>query len=113
MFNQNDPRHMSKLPTPRLLGVPNDPALRGGIPLQRVPVIPWEAFVACGLKVHRDGKIQLCLFEPQPMDTAEEAFQTIRFLLASQQGKPGPVSWETVPDEVKRHFRFQDSAETG
>lgn len=113
MFNQHDPRLMSKMPAPRLLGVPNDPALRGGINLQKVPVIPWEAFVACGLQVYKDGKIQPCLFDPKPMDTTDEAFQTLRFLLAGQQRKPGPVSWETVPDQVKRHFRFQDEQSAG
>ena len=86
---------------------PNDHSFRGGIPLQRVPVIPWEAFVACGMKVYLDGKIQACRFVPQPMITADEAFQTLRFLIAAQGGKPGPVAWDTVPDEVRRHFRFE------
>jgi hypothetical protein len=80
----------------------------GGVQLQRVPVIPWEAFTACGLKVYKDGKVQPCVFDPQPMVTADEAFQVLRLLLASMSAKPGPVSWETVPEEVTKHFRFQD-----
>lgn len=89
---------------------PNDPSLRGGVPLQRVPVIPWPAFVACGLHVCIDGKVRPAIFEPQSMETADEAFQTLRFLLAAQQRKPGPVDWKTVPPEVQRHFRFQDAS---
>jgi len=86
---------------------PNDPALKGGVQLQRVPVIPWDAFVGCGLQVYKEEKIQPAIFEPNPMETAEEAFQTMRFLLAAQQRKPGPIQWDTVPPEVQRHFKFQ------
>ena len=89
---------------------PNNHDLRGGIPLQRVPVIPWEAFVACGMKVHKNGKIQPCVFSPETIIDADEAFQVLRFLFAAQQGKPGPVSWETVPEEVKRHFQFEQQS---
>ena len=87
---------------------PRDPALQGGVPLQRVPVIPWEAFVACGLQVFANGKVRLALFDPQPMVTADEAFQVMRLLLAVQGRKPGPIAWETVPEEVQKHFRFKD-----
>jgi len=80
--------------------------------MRRVPVIPWDAFVACGVQVHEDGKVRPVLFDPQPMLTVDEAFQTLRFLLAAQMGKPGPVSWETVPEEVRRHFRFKDDEPT-
>jgi hypothetical protein len=85
-------------------------ALKGGVPLQRVPVIPWNAFVACGLKVCLNGKMRSCIFDPQPMVTADEAFQVMRLLLAVQNPKPGPIAWETVPEEVQRHFRFMDEA---
>lgn len=86
---------------------PNDPSLRGGVQLKRVPVIPWNAFVACGLQVFTNGKVQLAILDPQPMVTADEAFQTIRLLIAAMGQKPGPVAWDTVPEEVKRHFRFK------
>jgi hypothetical protein len=70
-------------------------------------VIPWAAFVACGLKVYRNDKVQVALFDPQPMITVDEAFQTLRLLMAAQGKKPGPIAWETVPEEVQRHFRFE------
>ena len=108
---------------------PNDPAIRaatrGGIPIQqqkKVPVIPWDAFVACGLQVYRDDKIQLAVFDPQVVSvtgygvSADEVFQTLRLLLAAQGKKPGPIAWDTVPEEIKRHFKFQDdkpAVETG
>jgi hypothetical protein len=85
---------------------PDDPAIRGGIPLKRVPVIPWPAFVACGLKVHHDGKVKMAVFDPEPMETVEEAFQVLRLILSAQGPKPGPLSWETVPLAVQRHFTF-------
>lgn len=85
---------------------PYDQSLKGGVQLQRVPVIPWQAFVACGLQVYSDGKVQPCIFDPQPMVTADEAFQVLRFLMATQRPKPGPIAWKTVPEEVRRHFRF-------
>jgi hypothetical protein len=89
---------------------PYDKSLKGGVQLQRVPVIPWDAFVSCGLKVHKDRKMQSCIFDPQPMTTADEAFQVLRLLIATQRPKPGPIAWETVPEEVARHFRFPDDA---
>jgi hypothetical protein len=85
---------------------PNDPAIRGGIPLKRVPVIPWDAFVACGLRVHHEGKVKMAVFAPQPMETAEEAFQVLRLIVAAQGPKPGPIAWETVPETVRRHFQI-------
>lgn len=85
---------------------PNNDPTRGGIPLQKVPLIPWDAFVHCGLKVYWDGEIQLAVFDPQPMESAEEAFQTLRLLMAAQSQKPGPIAWETVPEVVQKHFRF-------
>jgi len=88
---------------------PSDPTLKGGVQLQKVPVIPWNQYVACGLKVYKDGEIQTCIFDPKPMVAAEETFQVLRFLVACQERKPGPVAWHTVPESVKKHFRFQDS----
>ena len=90
---------------------PNDPSLKGGVQLQRVPVIPWEAFVACGMQVYKDGKVKAALFDPKPMITADEAFQVMRLLMAAQRQKPGPIAWDTVPDEVQRHFRFSGEDE--
>ena len=41
------------------------------------------------------------------MATSDDVFQTLRLLVIAMWGrKPGPVSWETVPGEVQRHFRF-------
>lgn len=77
----------------------------------RVPIIPWDAYVSCGLKVHVSDKIKIVIFTPQTMETPEEVFQTLRFLMASNSGgKPGPIAWETVPDIVKRHFTFPGEA---
>jgi len=91
----------------------NDPSLKGGVPLQRVPVIPWEAFVACGLQVYKDGKVQLSLFDPKPMATADEVLQVMLLLISSQGKKPGPIAWDTVPEEVQRHFKFKDEPVDG
>ena len=88
---------------------PNDPSLRGGVQLQRVPVISWDAFVACGLQVYESGKVRAAIFDPKPMEDADEAFQTLRLLVAAQGKKPGPINWDSVPEEVRRHFRFQDA----
>lgn len=89
---------------------PRGNILKGGVQLQRVPVIPWDAFVSCGLNAYKDGKVRTCIFDPQPMVTADEAFQVLRFLMAAQRPKPGPIAWDTVPEEVVRHFRFKEEA---
>ena len=86
---------------------PND--IQGGVQLQKVPVIPWEAFIACGVKVYKDEKIRLAVFDPQPMVTADEVLDTLRFVIAAQRDKPGPVDWKTVPSEVQQHFTFKKS----
>lgn len=98
-------------PDPRILGGIPPKALQGGIQLQKVPVIPWEGFVACGLKVfdEQDKKVKVAIFDPQPMDEIDEAFQTLRLLIAAQSPKPGPVDWATVPEEVTRHFKIKDA----
>ena len=95
-----------------MINIPNDPSLQGGVPLQQFPVIPWNAYVACGLKVFKDDKIQSCIFAPQPMETPDEVFQVLRSLMAAQQNKPGPIAWETVPEEVQKHFAFQHQIQT-
>jgi len=103
---------------------PNDPALKGGVSLQKVPVVPWDTMVGIGVQVYKDEKIKLAIFDPQPMFEAEEAFQTLRLLMAVQQQtiksllaklgmarlarQPGPVAWDTVPESVRRHFCFKD-----
>ena len=92
---------------------PNDPNIRGGISLQQVPLIPYEMFVACGIKTHFANEIRMAFFDPQPMETLDEVFQTLRFLISSQVPKPGPIKWETVPEEVQRHFRFESENSTG
>ena len=97
---------------------PNDPrslpeAIKGGIPLQKIPVFPWEAFVACGLKVFRDGKLKMATFAPEPMEEVDEVFQVLRLILAAQSPKPGPIDWKTVPLAVQRHFEIKDSAPGG
>lgn len=102
---------------------PNDPSLKGGVQLNRVPVIAWERMVAIGIQVYRDGKVQLAIFDPQTMEDPEEVFQVLRLLLSIQQQSirtamqklgmapqgpaPGPVAWDTVPECVQRHFRFK------
>ena len=75
--------------------------------LRKVPIIPWPAYISCGIKVAVDGKVKLALFTPQPMETAEETFQVLRLILAAQAPKPGPIDWQSVPPEVQRHFSFQ------
>ena len=95
-------------PNPHIYSGNPPQAIKGGIPLQKVPVIPWEAFVACGLKVYKDDKVQVAVFAPEPMETADEVFQTIRLLIAAMGRKPGPIAWQTVPPQVQRHFQFKD-----
>ncbi len=89
-------------------------ATQGGITLQKkkepVPV-PWDAFVALGLYVYRDGELQPALFSPQHPMAAGEVFETLRLLVAGQGKKSGPLAWETVPPEIQRHFKFQDEGE--
>lgn len=95
---------------------PLTPALQGGAPHQggvvpqQVPVtpIPWDGYVACGVKVQKDDKVQVALFDPQPMADADEVFQMVRLLLAAVAQRSGVVIWDTVPDGVKRHLRFED-----
>ncbi len=119
--------NMPKMPgVPNAPGAPNmagNPATQGGIPLTKVPIIPWDAFVAGGLQVHKDEKIQPAVFDPQPMESWDEVVSVYRLLLSAQsQGlqaiaagmgkrpnRPlGVVAWDTVPEEVQRHFRFRD-----
>lgn len=103
---------------------PNGSAFNGGVQLQRVPVIPWDAFVGIGIQFFKDGKVKFAIFDPQPMIDAEDAFQTLRLLMAVQQQtiqslmhitkmaplkrQPGPLQWDTLPGSVKKHFRFKD-----
>ena len=102
---------LNQLPKqPKLIINPNDPAIKGGVPLQRVPVIPWSAFVSCGMHVYVEEKLRPAIFDPKPAETADEVMQVMRFLLAAQQKRPGPIDWKTVPESVKRHFRFSQDA---
>lgn len=107
---------------------PNEPPIFGGVSLQRVPVIPWKIFVGIGIQFYKDGKVQLGIFDPQPMIDAEDAFQTLRLLMCVQQQtikalmyitkmaplerQPGPLQWDTVPESVKKHFRFEGDEPT-
>ncbi len=93
---------------PLLGGIPPQ-AIQGGIPLQKVPVIPWDLFVACGLKVFHDKKVKVAIFVPEPMETADEVFQVLRLIMATQSPKPGPVKWETVPETVRKHFQIKEA----
>lgn len=70
--------------------------------------IPWGEYVGCTILVYRDGKSQVCYLDPLPMTTADEAFQVMRFLMATQYRQVGSIAWDTVPESVQRHFRFQD-----
>ena len=79
-------------------------------PPQQVPAIPWDGFVAIGIRVHLDGEVQIAMFDPQPMGTADEVFQIVRLLLAAVRNIPGSVSWDTIPEGVKRHLRIQSDA---
>ena len=77
---------------------------------RQVPAIPWDGFVAIGIRVHIDGEVQTAMFDPQPMGTADEVFQIVRLLLAAVRNIPGSVSWDTIPEGVQRHLRIQSDA---
>ena len=96
----------------RIINPNNDPA-NGGVELRKVPVIPWDAFVACGLKVYSEEKVQIAVFTPNPMETIDEAFQVMRMMMAAQVQKPGPIHWETVPEEVRKHFTIREENAAG
>lgn len=86
-------------------------SLQGGVLLNKIPpAIPWENFVACGLRVLHDGKLVLFEFSPQPITEADEAVCLLRMLIAGHGSKPGPLAWETVPKSIQRHFRMLDPA---
>ncbi|MHC4294754.1 MAG: hypothetical protein ACYSTL_04140 [Planctomycetota bacterium] len=92
-------------------GVPQSvpqPIPQANGPPKEVTAFPWDVFVACELNTHKDDKAQKATFAPQWMSTPDEAFQTLRLLIAAFQWEHGPVAWDTVPEEVKKHFRFQD-----
>ena len=68
--------------------------------------IPWDAFVACGLRVLNEGQPAVAMLAPKPTTDVDEAISLLRLLLAVHTPKPGPMAWETVPENVRRHFRF-------
>ncbi len=80
--------------------------LQGSAPPQEVKIVPWDVFVACSTYAHKDGEVVKINFEPWPMETPDEAFLVIRFLL-NCQWKPETtrVDWATIPEEVRRHFK--------
>lgn len=86
-----------------------DPALRGGVELRQIPVLPWNTFVGYMVHIHKDDKVQPAILDPQPVESPEEAFELMRFILAAQMRKPMAVQWDTVPKYVRRHFRAKDA----
>ena len=89
---------------------PNDPRLQNALLLNkkqpRPPPSPYQAFVACGIHVYLDGKIQPVALDPQPIDSVDEAFQLLKLLITASRPKPAPLDWSTVPENIQRHFRF-------
>ena len=101
-MNPNGHPHLPRRPAPP--GQLSD--AQGGVILNKIPdPIPWDTFVACGLRVLHDGKPAVMLLDPQHTTDVDEAISLFRLLLALHTPKPGPLAWETVPEEVKRHFR--------
>ena len=86
-----------------------DPTGRPVQPQQKkMLVIPWEAYIAFGIHVFVDGKMNVAVFDPDPVEikTPEDALNLMRFILSAQGGKPGPADWGTVPEGVRKHFTF-------
>lgn len=81
----------------------NPKDIRGGQVLRKIPVIPYDLYVEFGLKVAKGGKIIGVRLDPVAM-TADESFQLCRFLIATGHQHPGPVNWDTVPEQIARHF---------
>ncbi len=80
---------------------------QGGVLLNKIPdPIPWGAFVGCALRIMDEGKPAVVVLDPQTTTDVDEAISLFRVLLAMHTPKPGPLAWETVPENVRRHFRF-------
>ena len=80
---------------------------QGGPIRNQIPdPIPWDAFVSCGLRVLHEGKPAVVVLDPQHTTDVDEAIALFRLLLAIHTPKPGPLAMETVPENVRRHFRF-------
>ena len=104
---------------------PNSMALLESAPAKDPqPPLPWDEFVSFSMQVQVNGKVKPAIFDPKPIETADEAFQVVRILQAFQgrimmaalTGKSEQsrmVAWETVPEEVRRHFCFQTNSESG
>jgi hypothetical protein len=85
--------------------------LQGGLLLNKIPAaIPWEVFVSCGFRVSHGGKLVLFAFTPQPITEVDEAVGLLRLLISGHGQKPGPLAWETVPENIRRHFQVLDPA---
>lgn len=85
--------------------------LQGGMLLNKTPTaIPWENFVACGFRVLHEGKLVVFVFNPQPITEVDEAVGLLRLLIAGHGQKPGPLAWETVPENIRRHFQVLNPA---
>jgi hypothetical protein len=82
------------------------PNLAGGVLLNKIPdAIPWETMRFFCMRVLYDGKPIIVVLEPQHTDDVDEAISLFRLLLAMMVPKPGPLDWDTVPENVRRHFR--------
>ncbi len=80
---------------------------QGGVLLNQIPdAIPWDAFVACGLRVLHEGKPTVVMLAPEHTTDVDEVVSLFRLLLSMHTPKPGPLAWETVSECVRRHFRF-------
>ena len=84
------------------------PALHSGFLINRTPEpIPREVYSACAVRVMHEGKIVATMFDPQHTTDVDEAIGLFRLMFAIQTpSNARPLTWETVPENIRRHFRF-------
>ena len=83
------------------------PELHGGLLINRTPEpISWEAYSRAPFpfRVVYEGKVMAMIFEPQHTTDADEAIGLFRLLFATLTPQPRPLAWETVPENIRRHF---------
>ena len=110
-MNHNGHRHPIHRPIAQQLADAQELANSqvGGLLLNKIlDPIPFDAFVACGMRVLHEGQVAVFVFEPQPMTDLGEAVALFRLLVSMHTPKPGPLDWNTVPETVRRHFRSLD-----
>ena len=100
-MNPNGNQHLPRRPAGHLFDA------MGHTIAPKIPdPIPWDAYISCGLRVLHEGNPTVVVLDPQHTTDVDEAISLFRLLLAVHTPKSGPLAWETVPETIRRHFRF-------